>query len=290
MDNLENRIEQIQSLFHESKHEVSDQVIFSLFSCFSPDELCKLYIDKLDSTKFRHKLQQHIILSLRKNGSEHFLQFIDRLFELLYPYKSQRSIWINALLYKIIDEFPISYIEKYFDILLNSHRENDKYRAYVLAKKIWDTDIESLLWSEWDTSKSEHCLKSLIECGSIENLQKHFFTIWSENHISSKTKRNILFRVSESDFKYAEAIQDSHPVTYLYCAVRIGRSVSPEKSYNLALESETLDELGIAIWCLGQLGYWKTILELNSKIPELVPKLKGNEGYSQLYSENKNSS
>jgi len=279
-DILEQRSEYIQSLLDEKTHDLTDQVIFALFSCFTPEQLGQLYIDNLESTSFRRKLQQHIELSIKENGSEKFVEFLERLFNLLAPYKSQRSIWINALLYRIIGYFHPSYIEKYFFILLRSHRRNDRDRACVLATQIWSSEIETMLWHEWTREQSEQCIASLIEYSSVDELKAHFHLIWNAKHLSDQIKRRSLFRIIESDFSFAEQIRRTHPITYLYCAARTGRYPSPDVAYKLSLKATSLSEMGIAIWCLGKFGYWETIVRINDEIPALAQYLRPNESMS----------
>jgi hypothetical protein len=221
--NLEKQAEYAEILFQENNHVLTDQVVYALFLCFTPDELCELYIEKISSTQFRRKLQKHILLSIKKNGSEQFIPFLVKLFELLAPYKSQRSIWINALIYRIILDFPVTYIEKYFEILLQSHRENDRVRAYVLAGEIWSDKIETLLWRKWNENKPEQCLITLIKHGDVNNLKRNFELVWDDKQIPVRIKRSILFRIIKNDFTFAEKIRETHPITYLYCAAKISK-------------------------------------------------------------------
>jgi hypothetical protein len=81
-------------------------------------------------------------------------------------------------------------------------------------------------------------------------------------------------RIAGSDFEAVEHLRDVAPISYLYSAVKAGINVREDEALELALQARNTNELGIAIWCLGQLKHWEAIVELNSQTPELERKLE----------------
>ena len=265
---LNNRAAIIKKILHDKPHGCTDQVVYALLSCFTIDELCALYLESLNTTDFRREVQKHIIKAVEKHGPTPFIEFVDKLFCLLEPFNTQQAIYVNALLYQIIEHFPSEYIRKYFEILFNSHRSYDQHRAYVISRRIWSPEIEERLWDRWKELGEESCLAILIEESKLEDLIPILKSVWEAKYITDKTKRRLFMRIAESDFEAVEFLKDIAPVFYLYLAVRARKNVTRDEALKLALRGKNTDELGIAVWCLGQLKQWETIIELNSQIPE----------------------
>ena len=266
---LSTRAAIVKEILHDRPHGCTDQVVYALLSCFTIDELCALYLESLNTTDFRKEVQKHIIKAIEKHGPTPFIEFVDKLFLLLEPFNTQRAIYANALLYRIIEHFPSGSIRKYFEILFNSHRSYDRHRAYVISRRIWCPEIEERLWNRWKELGEESCLAILIEEGELQDLIPILKTVWEARYITDKTKRRLFMRIAESDFEAVEHLRDVAPISYLYSAVKAGTNVPEDEALKLALQARNTNELGVAIWCLGQLKQWEAIIELNSQIPEL---------------------
>jgi hypothetical protein len=266
---LSSRAAIIKKISHEKPHSCTGQVVHALFSCFTIDELCALYIESLNITDFRKQVQEHIIEAIEQHGATPFRDFIDKLFLLLEPFDTQQAISVNALLYRIIEHFPSDYIRKYFEILFNSHRDYDRHRAYVLSRRIWSPEIEERLWNRWKELREESCLKTLIEEGRPEDLISILRSVWEAKYVTDKTRRRLAMRIADWDFEAVEHLKDIAPVFYLYLAIRVGRNIAKDEALKLTLQGKNTDELGVAVWCLGQLKQWEAIIDLNSQIPEL---------------------
>lgn len=268
-----NRGDFIGDLLREQPHGCTNQILYALFSCLTPKELGNLFFESLDKAPLARDLRQyvrkHTVIAVEKLGPTPFIPLVEQLFSSLEPFDTQRAILVNSLLFQIIEHFPHNYVYRYFKVMIDSHRYNDRHRACEVSAAIWSEEIEEILWRRWEELREERCLLSLISSGELRTLIEAFKSIWDAQDISYKAKNLLLKRIAETDFASIKFLRDVSPISYLYGAVIAGDSPTKDEALQLARSARKMDDLRFAIWCLGQLGQWEAILELNSEIPKL---------------------
>lgn len=268
---LEEKLQLIQSIFNSRRFKSTRMVISALFYCLSLDELVEIYIYLLNSKSrnidFRKNLEKQIIAKMENTTEGIANPSIEKLFSCLQPFNTQKSMYVNTLLYNMHSFLPKNFLKRYFYMLLDSHRSNDHYRAFKISHLIWSSDIEKILLETWLRNKDEECLNVIIDKCKIENLKEIFDTVWLNNY-SGKIKIKVLKRLLKTYPEIINNLMVTHPITYLYCCVLIGKNIDENQAYQLAIAAKDINELRVALWCLGRSRNWNAIIKLNNLIPK----------------------
>lgn len=269
---MTNRSDVIKDMLNTQAYISTERVIYALFLCLTDEELGKLYIDSINVTTIRDLAKKHILKRVEGGNINPFIPFIEQLFSQLETAKGHRRTSIRVMLYDLLDYLPEHFATQFFDAMIDSPRKSDRNRAYATPKLIMSEERKRKLWQKWNEYREEECLLILIQFGEIDDLASVFRKIWETENISYKTKNELLRRMAKYRFDVIKSLKDTNPISYLYGAVIANQNLSNQQATELALRAETLQELGFALWCLGKLQKWDSILEINTQMPQLESK------------------
>ena len=87
-------------------------------------------------------------------------------------------------------------------------------------------------------------------------------------------KNTLLRHFAVSDFKTVAFLKSEAPLSYLYAVILVGKQIPPREVNKIVAGAKDEREYGFAMWCLGKLGMWNELLDLNARIPEIEKEFR----------------
>ena len=273
---MNNRLEAIYQILDDCNELPSDRrlklcrkIIYPLLICLSNEELIQMYWDCVDEKRIIGQVENLIRNRITTLGYAPYVSLVEQIYSEFPKVDWHKYRRLRTFLTSIIRHFPEEYISEFFNYFYNREKISDHWKAYAVADLIWSDEVEDKLWEKLYEEGDESCLAILIEKGNPQSLIKIIKEVWTSQHIQFRHKNNLLVRLAPVNFKAVSFLKKDHPVSYMYAVVLAGRKLNHKEAEELALKAKNAREFGFALWCIGKLGMWETLLELNSRMPEL---------------------
>lgn len=276
---MESRVEIIYRIYDECDGlrysyipKLCQSIIHPLMLCLSDEELIQMYWECIEEKRLVNRVESLIKSRISEKGYSSFTSLIEQIYLNLVEANWNKYRRIRRFFSEIIMFFPDSYILEFFDYFYRKEKPCDRRKAYAVASAIWSAEMEQELWEGLFREGSDVCLTTLIEKGNIKKLSSLFKEIWKHPQISFWLKTSLMKRLARENFKSLLFLKKDTPVSYLYASVLANKNLSEKEVMNLVMKAKNQKEFGFGLWCVGKLQMWNTLLELNSKFPQLQKK------------------
>lgn len=253
--------------FYDKK--LCQNIIYPLIICLSDEELIQMYWECVDEKRIIKRVESVIKSRILENGYENFIEFTEQIYQNLLEYNWNKYRRVRTFLSEIITSFSQEQISKFFNYFYNREKHSDHHKAYGVAKMIWSEEVEEILWEGLYKDQDSICLETLIERGNINRLSEIFKEVWDHSQISFRHKNSLLKRLAKENFKEVLFLKKVSPVSYMYAVILSENKLNKEEALRLPLKAKNHREFGFALWCLGKLKMWETLIELNKKVPSM---------------------
>lgn len=273
---MDSHLETIYQILDECNELPTDQrsklrrkIIYPLLICLSNEELVQMYWDCVDENRIVAQVENLIRNRIVTAGHAPFVSLVEQIYSQFREVDWNKYRRLRTFLTSIIEHFPQEYISEFFNYFYKREKISDHWKAYSVASLIWSDEVENKLWKKLYEEPDQKCLVILIQKGNLESLAEIFKEVWTSPNIQFWHKNNLLVRLAPVNFKAVSFLKKQYPISYMYAVVLAERKLTHKEAIELALKSKDAREFGFALWCVGKLGMFETLLELNSRIPEL---------------------
>ncbi|RMI21390.1 hypothetical protein DA102_002230 [Sinorhizobium meliloti] len=115
----------------------------------------------------------------------------------------------------------------------------------------------------WETSKDDRAAQILVDKGQPEEVAEflpYFIQVGVPGWLLS---RATLKATNISELTWSD-IRRAYPVSYLYLCAKTARAISDDDAIEILKEADPLEQRGLAIWSVGQLGRWHLLEQIEA--------------------------
>ncbi len=254
--------------------DLSSSLTYALLLCLTDDELIDAYWDFVDRKHIQGRIESLILRRVADRGHGPFVRLLEELYEALETADWNRYRGLRKFLSMIIRSFPEPSIRAFFDYFLDHGKYGDQAKAFGVAELVWSREIEDILWEKLDSEADDMCFRILLKKGDLNRFQGVFQDLWRSDSVPSYFKNTLLKHFAERNFESVAFLRSETPLSYLYAVILAGKKIPPREAQKIVAAASDEREYGFAIWCLGKLGMWNELLDLNARIPEIEKEFR----------------
>jgi len=262
--NISDRVEFLIT-FGEILEEHSYGLFFSLLSCLSAQDVCKV----LDTDFRQDNYTRRAILRRLRTAVEtdvlpchiNLFQEIVTKFDILTSKDKRRCATFIGML---IVYMPInSQKQAILKFLKSKSKMTQRYAIGWIHSIKWDCDYQGLILKIWQQNQSTELAHLIINKCDPSILQEHYCDL---SKVVQKTPmyNKLHLKIAPYDMSKVEAQKENNPVTYVYLMTKLGHKLDTAEAvsvYEKVLHME--GNTGLLIWCFGQMQLWDSLMKIS---------------------------
>lgn len=269
----------------------SDSFEYALYCTLDMEELCDSFFAKMENANIRNNIVKHLVRRTSRLGQHIPAQFTEALIEKFQASEKRSRITLGTTIKNLRHSLSKTQQRRFFDLQILSGRISDRKRAYELADNIYCEEVDKSLWKSWKMYGDENCILVLAKHSSEHDLLASFNEVWSSSNFRRSTKNSVLKRVAKYDFSAVKFLESESPISYLTACVSAGVIPAEEQAIKIVLTAKSIGSFRYAVWCLGTLGMYDTLVKLLAQAEEIEKGMAVEfwepEFYSRLSDESK---
>lgn len=262
-------VSEIHAALTSESSRARESFKYALYLTCSMRELCDAFFVHLSNTELRNEIVKHILARRDRRSERVPRDFIQSVLGQFARSSKRERVSLGTTLKELIDSLTQRQLRRFFSLQVLSEHVLDRKRAYLVSARIYDQEVDDLLWRSWQEYQDDGCLAALARNSSGTRLAQAFAGIWQSRDLRFSTKNSVLKRVAKHDFGAVAFLRNDAPIPYLSACVAAGRDISDEEAQTIAKTARSLRAFQYALWCLGMLGKRKALYDLLAEAPEV---------------------
>lgn len=241
----------------------------AFISCLAPEETCQLLdLDFHQEFTTRRLILRKIERDIGNHGfKECHYELVDRLVGVLGTLPYNKKNGCAGCLSYLYDYAPQDIRHRLLRFFLESKYVFLRRRGYRKLFFDWDASHENLITEVWNTRYDSDCAWLIIYRFPVEYLREHFDELL-EQAVDTWHSTKLYLRVSEIDFSKAEYLAQTDEIRYAYVCAKLGRTFDADTALSMFERNKYDEELGLLIWCFGQMRLWSVLKTIEQDLDE----------------------
>lgn len=266
-------VSQIEAALGAHKPRAYDSFQYALYLSLGMSELCDEFFVHLANTPLRNNIFKHILVRRDRRGEKVPRRFIAALLTRFATSSKRTRISLGTALKDLADSLAKEQLRQFFLLQVSSEYVLDRKRAYSIAARIYDRDVDNLLWDSWHRYRDDGCMDVLASFSSGERLANEFADVWQSPDLRFFIKNSVLKRVARHDFALVAFLKNDAPISYLSACVAAGKPISDDEASAFAKTADSLRSFQYVLWCLGMLGKREALYALLPEASEIESRM-----------------
>lgn len=149
------------------------------------------------------------------------------------------------------------------DALLHSRLKVNRARAARLLRDHGVGQYAQTVVALWERYREEDFSRLIIDHLPVRIVREHFDSLIQL--VEPWLAARMVLRLVDEFPEVLGLLRQVYPVRYLYCVVKLGRTVTDVEAFDIAPRWDSFDEHGLYLWCLGELGKTDLLLKLHAE-------------------------
>jgi hypothetical protein len=195
--------------------------------------------------------------------------FVNSLLNPLPTLRSDRRQSCSYLLSEVYHVVPAATQTKILSSFLKSPDVSMRRRGYKILRRKWDKKFAPHVEQAWRRYHDPEATRLIPAQFSTEFLVTHFDLVDLAVD-TSWDRRKLYLRVAPHAPKALRRLRADDEISYIYIAAKLQLRISPREALDIFDRHMGGDDAGLLIWCFGQLGLWRTLQNIKSRLDEVI--------------------
>lgn len=245
-------------------------LINALISSLSPEEACTLLKLSLSLASIR----QYVVAKVLRDVNREFLEVHRALVQdLMNTFDSltyKEKISCSCILSTLYPALPRDLKLEVAQFLLSSRYVFARRKACKLIQQNWMSEYADLVIEAWDKYKDPEIADVIVEKLPIQLVKENFDALTNvllklgPNHLA-----RLYIRLGKFDPEVVDLLRNIDEITYAYVCSKINKQISYSEAIDIFEKNRHSDRVGLLLWAYGQLGLWKVLEKIASRVEKL---------------------
>ena len=264
------KVEYINKFFIEKPYIPQYSTFLSaLINTLSPKQACMMFaLSFKQSPDIRKVVVKKIARDIENKQMSTHKVLISNLLKKIsmpsFPKRDSCAFVITCLYPHLAKEEQKSILS----LFLSSKYTLVRERALKILLKNWNVEYTDIVWKIWNKTPSDTCAKVILDHFPLEFLIKNYKSILPE--LSDWQQRKLFGKLIQVDKNLVSQFKKKDPITYAYFLTKQGKKLSSAQAWKIAQSHYRSPNIGLLLWCFGQMGLWNVLVKFQKTYLEKV--------------------